>query len=264
MGELGPDLARVVEQLGYGTIWVGGSPSGDLSVVDEMLDATERIAVATGIVNMWKTPAEEAAASFHRIEGHHPGRFLLGVGIGHPEATAEYRSPYATMVDYLDRLDAADVPKDGRILAALGPRALALAAERTAGSLPYLVSAEYTREARRALGDALLATEHKVVLETDPATARDTARPTVARPYLGLKNYRSNLLRLGFTEEDMAGQGSDRLIDALVAHGDTAAVAAGLNAHLDAGADHVCAQVLPRGTDPVPVLRELAEELNLV
>ena len=262
-GDATAELAREAERLGYGTIWLGGSPT-DLSIADAILDVTERLSVATGIVNMWATPAEDAATAFHRIEERHPGRFLLGVGIGHPEATAEYRSPYATMVDYLDQLDAAEVPVASRALAALGPKALTLAAERTAGAHPYLVTPEHTRIARDRMGaEALLAPEHKVVLDADPAAARETGRPGVAKPYLRLRNYRANLARLGFTEEDMADGGSDRLIDALVAHGDADAVAAGLTAHLDAGADHVNAQVLPRGSDPVPALRQISEALDL-
>jgi probable F420-dependent oxidoreductase len=264
VGGLTPELAVEVEALGYGAIWIGGSPPGDLRLAESLLDATERIAVATGIVNMWTTPAEEAAASYHRIEAAHPGRFLLGVGIGHPEATSDYRRPYATIVEYLDRLDAEKVPVDGRVLAALGPKVLKLAAERTAGAHPYLTTPEHTREAREIVGEGvLLAPEHKVVLDTDPERARAIGRPVVAKPYLGLRNYTSNLLRLGWTEEDLADGGSDRLIDALVAHGDAAAVAARLTEHLDAGADHVCAQVLPGADDPVPALRGLAEALNL-
>jgi probable F420-dependent oxidoreductase len=263
-GGLTPELAAEVEALGYGAIWVGGSPPGDLRLAESLLDATERIAVATGIVNMWATPAQEAAESYHRIDAAHPGRFLLGVGIGHPEAISDYRRPYATIVDYLDRLDAEKVPVAGRALAALGPKVLKLAAERTAGAHPYLTTPEHTREARELLGaGVLLAPEHKVVLDTDPERARAIGRPAVEKPYLGLRNYTSNLLRLGWSEEDLADGGSDRLIDALVAHGDAAAVAARLTEHLDAGADHVCAQVLSGGDDPVPALRELAEALNL-
>jgi probable F420-dependent oxidoreductase len=262
--ELNPELAAQVEELGYGAIWIGGSPGGDLQLAESLLAATDRIAVATGIVNMWKTPADEVAASYHRIEGKYPGRFLLGVGIGHPEATSEYRSPYATMVEYLDRLDEADVPVEGRALAALGPRALRLAADRTAGAHPYLTTPEHTREARELIGPGvLLAPEHKVVLDTDPQRARSVGRPVVEKPYLSLVNYRSNLMRLGWSEQDLAGGGSDALIDALVAHGDAASVAARLTEHLDAGADHVCAQVLTGGTDPVPALRELAAALQL-
>lgn len=264
-GGLDAALAVEVERLGYGAIWVGGSPRGDLALVEDMLAATDRIAVATGIVNMWATPADEVAASYHRVEGRHPGRFLLGVGIGHPEATSDYRRPYATIVDYLDRLDAGGVPQAGRALAALGPKVLALSAERTAGAHPYLTTPEHSREARGLLGEGvLLAPEHKVVLDTDPERARSIGRPVVEKPYLGLVNYTSNLLRLGWTEDDVAGGGSDRLIDALVAHGTAAAVAARLREHLDAGADHVCAQLLTPGlADPLPGLSELATALGL-
>jgi probable F420-dependent oxidoreductase len=258
-------FAAEAEALGYGAIWVGGSPPGDLAAIESLLDATQHIVIATGIVNMWSTPAEEAAASYHRIAAKHPDRFLLGVGIGHPEATQEYRSPYATMVDYLDRLDDAGVPVEGRALAALGPKALRLAADRTAGAHPYLTTPEHTREAREILGDGvLLAPEQKVVLDTDPERARAIGRPAVERPYLHLVNYRKNLLRLGWAESDLNDGGSDALVDALAVHGDAETVAARLDAHLDAGADHVCAQVLTAdGADPLPALRELAAALGL-
>jgi probable F420-dependent oxidoreductase len=259
---LGPELAAEVESLGFGAIWIGGSPGADLELAESMLAATARIAVATGIVNMWSTPAAAVAASYHRIEARYPGRFLLGVGIGHPEATGEYRSPFATIVDYLDQLDAAEVPIMGRALAALGPKVLRVSAERTAGAHPYLTTPEHTRSARELIGpDVLLAPEQMVIIDDDPGRARATARPVVQR-YLGLRNYTSNLRKLGFTEDDLAGSGSDRLIDELVAHGDAATVAGRLTEHLDAGADHVCAQVLGPA-DPVPALRELAAALHL-
>ncbi|QYN31703.1 LLM class F420-dependent oxidoreductase [Pseudonocardia sp. DSM 110487] len=264
-GGLSPEFAVEAEALGYGAVWIGGSPRGDLALAESLLDATERIVIATGIVNMWATPAEEVAPSYHRIAAKHPGRFLLGVGIGHPEQTSKYRSPYATMVDYLDALDKADVPVAGRALAALGPKALRLAADRTAGAHPYLTTPEHTREAREIVGDGvLLAPEQKVVLDTDAERARAIGRPVVDRPYLNLVNYRSNLLRLGWSESDLDNGGSDALIDALVAHGDAESVAARLTAHLDAGADHVCAQVLTaEGADPLPPLRELSAALGL-
>ena len=263
MSGLSPDLAAQMERHGFGAVWIGGSPPGDLKLAESLIAATDRITVATGIVNMWSTPAEEVAASYHRIEERYPNRFLLGVGIGHPEATRQYRKPYDTMVEYLDRLDQGGVPVDRRVLAALGPRALRLAAERTAGAHPYLTTPQHTREAREQMGDGpLLAPEQKVVLDTDPERAHFVARPAV-KPYLSLSNYRSNLLRLGFTEQDLAGEGSDRLIDALVAHGDAAAVGARLTEHLDAGADHVCAQLLPAANDPVPALHDLAQALQL-
>ena len=222
-GQLDPELARAVESLGFGTIWIGGSPPGDLALAESLLDATDHLVIATGIVNMWSTPADEVAASYHRLEAKHPGRFLLGVGVGHPEATSDYTRPYATVVEYLDALDAADVPVSRRVLAALGPKVLRLAAERAAGAHPYLVPPEHTRRAREILGDGvLLAPENKVVLHPDPATARDIGRPAVQKPYLGLRNYVSNLKRLGWTDADIADGGSDALIDALVAHGEPA------------------------------------------
>jgi probable F420-dependent oxidoreductase len=263
--QLDPELARAVESLGFGTIWIGGSPPGDLALAESLLDATDHLVIATGIVNMWATPADEVAASYHRLEAKHPGRFLLGVGVSHPEANRDYQKPYATIVEYLDTLDAADVPADRRILAALGPKVLALSAQRTAGAHPYLVPPEHTRRARDILGDGvLLAPENKVVLNSDPATARDIGRPAVANHYLGLRNYVSNLKRLGWTDADIADGGSDALIDALVAHGEPDTVAARLDEHLDAGADHVCAQVLTaKGDSLLPHLRRLAEALQL-
>ena len=259
---LTPEVVAEVEALGYGAIWLGGSPGGDLKVVDDLLDTTDHIAVATGIVNVWKDDAATIAADYHRIAARHPDRFLLGLGIGHPEAVNEYQKPYATLVSYLDQLDELKVPVEGRALAALGPRVLKLAAERTAGAHPYLVTPEHTRQARQIMGPGpLLAPEQKVVLETDPERARAIGRPAVANPYLGLTNYVSNLRRLGWTDADLADGGSDALIDALAVHGDGDALARGVTAHLDAGADHVAVQVLAR--DPLPALRALAGSLRL-
>lgn len=260
-----PELARELEALGYGAIWLGGSPPADLAIAESLLTATQSIVVATGIVNMWGSTADEAAASTVRLQADHGERFLLGVGVGHPEAVKEYRKPYATMVEYLDELAAGGVPKEGMVLAALGPKALALSAEKTAGTHPYLTTPAHTREARAAVGpDAVVAPEQKVVLDTDPERARAIGRPKVAFPYLRLRNYTSNLLRLGYSEADIADDGSDRLIDDLVIHGDAQTVAAGLTAHLDAGASHVCAQVLVADDgDPLPAYRELAGALGL-
>jgi probable F420-dependent oxidoreductase len=259
---LTPEVVAEVEALGYGTIWVGGSPPGDLAFVEHLLDTTQHVAVATGIVNVWKDDAAAVGASYHRVTARHPGRFLLGLGIGHPEATDEYRKPYAALVSYLDQLDDLKVPVEGRVLAALGPRVLRLSAERAAGAHPYLVTPEHTRQARQILGDGpLLAPEQKLVLEADPERARAIGRPRVQNPYLGLTNYLGNLRRLGWTDADLAGGGSDALIDALAVHGDAAAIAGGVTAHLDAGADHVAAQVL--NPDPLPALRALAGQLRL-
>jgi probable F420-dependent oxidoreductase len=259
---LTPEVVAEVEALGYGTIWVGGSPPGDLTVVEHLLDTTQHIAVATGIVNVWQDDAATVGASYHRITARHPGRFLLGLGIGHPEATREYQRPYAALVSYLDQLDDLKVPVEGRVLAALGPRVLRLSAERAAGAHPYLVTPEHTRQARQILGDGpMLAPEQKLVLETDPERARAIGRPKVQNPYLSLTNYLSNLRNLGWTDADLAGGGSDALIDALAVHGDAAAIARGVTAHLDAGADHVATQVL--NPDPLPALRALAGQLRL-
>ena len=258
----GPELAAGLEQAGYGTLWLGASPDADLRDAEVLLASTNSVAVGTSIVNMWKTPAAAVAASYHRLEAEHPGRFLLGVGIGHPEQTGEYRSPYETIVKYLDDLDEAKVPVERRALAALGPKVLHVAGTRTAGALPYLTTPAHTREARRMLGGGvLLAPEQKVVLETDPEIARKTARKRLAS-YLRLRNYTSNLKRLGFTDDDLADGGSDRLVDALVLHGSAVEVAERLKAHLDAGADHVAIQQLGReGIDLLPGYEALATVL---
>jgi probable F420-dependent oxidoreductase len=259
---LTPETAAEVEALGYGAIWLGGSPDADLGVVDQLLDATDHVVVGTSIVNVWKDDAAAVAASYHRITARYPDRFLLGLGIGHPEATQQYQKPYDKLVSYLDELDDLKVPASGRALAALGPRVLRLSAERAAGALPYLVTPEHTRQAREILGaGALLAPEQKLVLETDPERARAVGRPRVQNPYLSLTNYVSNLRRLGWSEADLADGGSDALIDALAVHGDAAAIARGVTAHLEAGADHVAVQVL--NPDPMPALRELAGQLQL-
>lgn len=261
---LSPEMAQKIEALGFGAIWIGGSPPGDLALAESMIAATDHVVVATGIVNMWGVPAAEAAASTLRIAEKYPDRFLLGLGIGHPEAERTYASPYRTMVDYLDALDAATVPVELRALAALGPKVLKLSAERTAGAHPYLTTPDHTREARELVGPGmLLAPEQKVVLADDPETARAIGRRTLSM-YLRLRNYLSSFTRMGFTDADFADGGSDALVDALVKHGDAGTAAAGLTAHVDAGADHVCAQVLTDGdADPLPAMRELAQALKL-
>jgi probable F420-dependent oxidoreductase len=259
---LGPEVLAEVEALGYGAVWVGGSPPGDLRAIEAILDATDHIAVATGILNVWKDDAAPTGASYHRSEAKHPGRFLLGLGIGHPESTQEYQKPYAKLVSYLDELDELKVPAEGRALAALGPKVLRLAAERTAGAHPYLVTPEHTRWAREILcAGPLLAPEQKVVLETDPERARAIGRPRVQQPYLGLTNYLNSLRRLGWTDADFADGGSDALIDALVLHGDAETIARGITAHLEAGADHVAIQVL--NPDPLLALQALSSALQL-
>ncbi|MGV0851700.1 LLM class F420-dependent oxidoreductase [Mycolicibacterium phlei] len=258
-----PEQAAEIERLGYGAVWVGGSPAADLSYVEPILEKTERLQVATGILNVWTAPAEEVADAYHRVEKAFPGRFLLGIGIGHPEHTEEYRKPYDVLVEYLDVLDAKKVPTSRRVLAALGPRVLKLAAQRSAGAHPYLTTPQHTGEARNLLGPTVfLAPEHKVVLARDAAASREIGRQTVDF-YLGLSNYLNNWKRLGFTDDDLARPGSDRFIDAVVAHGTPESIAARLNEHLEAGADHVAIQVLGGADVLLPTLADLAGPLGL-
>lgn len=262
-----PRQAKDIEALGYGAVWVGGSPPAELAWVEPILAATTTLRVATGIVNIWTAAAGPVAESFHRIESAYPGRFLLGIGVGHPEAHTEYRKPYDALVDYLDSLDEHGVPADRRVVAALGPRVLTLSAQRSAGAHPYLTTPEHTARARELIGasgfpEAFLAPEHKVVLTTDPEKARAVGRKALD-VYFNLANYRNNWKRMGFSDEDIARPGSDRLVDALVAYGTPEQIAGRLTAHLDAGADHVPVQVLTKDENLVSALAELAGPLGL-
>ena len=258
-----PEQAVEIEKLGYGAVWIGGSPAGDLNYVEPILQRTETLQVATGIVNVWTAPAEQVAEAYHRVEDAYPGRFLLGIGIGHPEHTEEYRKPYDVLVEYLDVLDAAKVPTSRRVIAALGPKVLKLSAQRSAGAHPYLTTPEHTGQARNTIGNTVfLAPEHKVVLSTDADEARAIGRKTVDF-YLNLSNYLNNWKRLGFTDDDIAKPGSDKLIDAVVAHGTADDIAKRLTEHLDAGADHVTIQVLGGWDKLLPTLTELAGPLGL-
>ncbi len=258
-----PQQFKDIEALGYGALWAGGSPPAELDWVDPILEATETLQVATGIVNIWVADAGPVAESFHRLEKAYPGRFLLGIGVGHPEAHQEYKKPYDALVEYLDKLDEYGVPKDRRVVAALGPQVLKLSARRSAGAHPYLTTPEHTAEARKLVGPGVfIAPEHKVVLTTDADEARAAGRKYLDI-YLNLQNYLNNWKRLGFTDQDVAEPGSDRLVDALVAYGTVEAIAARLKEHLSAGANHVPIQVLT-GTDKlVPALTELAGPLGL-
>ena len=243
-----------LEALGYGAFWLGGSPSTEDA--RPYLDATSTMTIATGILNVWQHEPGDVAAGFAALG---QDRFLLGIGIGHPEATSDYRRPLKTMREFFDGLDG--VPRERRIAAALGPKMLDLAGERSLGAHTYFVPAEHTHFARERLGaDALVATEVAVVVEPDAETARGIARE-YASHYLELRNYTSNLLRFGFSEDDLAGGGSDRLIDAVIPHGTAEQVAEGIRAHLQAGADHVCLQPLGHGPEPLEDLRALAKAL---
>ena len=258
-----PQQAQEIEALGYGAVWVGGSPPAELEWVEPLLQETTTLQVATGIVNIWTAAAGPVAESFHRIDKAYPGRFLLGIGVGHPEAGYEYRKPIDALNEYLDKLDEYGVPKNRRAVAALGPLVLKLSARRSAGAHPYLTTPEHTAMARELIGpEAFIAPEHKVVLTTDAEKAREVGRKALDI-YLNLQNYRNSWKRLGFTDEDTARPGSDRLVDAVVAYGTVDAIAARLKEHLDAGADHVPVQVLT-GTDKlVGALAELAGPLGL-
>jgi probable F420-dependent oxidoreductase len=258
-----PEQAAEIEKLGYGAVWVGKSPAAELTFAEPILEATDSLTLATGIVNIWAAPAQQVARSYHRIEKAYPGRFLLGVGVGHRERTQDYRKPYDALMEYLDELDELCVPTSRRVVAALGPKVLKLAAQRSAGAHPYLTTPEHTAQARDLVGGSVfLAPEHKVVLSTDTQRAREIGRESVGF-YLGLSNYVNSWTRLGFTHEDITRPGSDKLIDAVVAHGTPELVAARLDEHLRAGADHVAIQVLGGGDDLIPTLTELAEPLGL-
>jgi probable F420-dependent oxidoreductase len=251
-----------IEAAGYSAVWVGASPS--VEQARAFLEAAPAMTVATGILNVWRHDPGAVAAAHAETTDAFPGRFVLGLGIGHPEATAEYKSPLQTMRKFLDGLDAAarPVPREERVLAALGPRMLDLARERAAGAHPYFVTPQHTSTARDSLGpDRLLAPEVAVVVEPDAETARKIARE-YARTYLGLTNYTANLQRFGYTADDVARGGSDRLIDAVIPHGSAEDVAGALRAHLDAGADHVAVQALGHGPSPVEDLRAIAAALG--
>lgn len=251
-----------LDDLGYGTLWLGGSPSPDDAVA--LVSATSKVTVATGILSIWDHTAEEVAASIETLDAAARRRFVLGLGVSHGPMVPQYAKPYSAMVSYLDALDAAGPAVDSgrRVLAALGPKMLKLATDRALGAHPYLVTAEHTAEAREALGpDALLAPELSVVLDTDIDRARTTAR-TMLEMYLQLPNYTDNLLRLGFAQSDFEDGGSVRLLDALFALGDAEQVKARATEYYDAGADHIAFQVLTADEGgsglPLPEWRELA------
>jgi probable F420-dependent oxidoreductase len=259
------DVAAELEALGYGTLWSsGGFEPGLSSRFGRLLASTSRIGVASGIVSIWPSSPAVIAQAVTELEDRYQGRFVLGLGASHATIVDHYAHPYGRMVEYLDLLDGArpTVPADRRLLAALGPRMLALAGARAAGAHPYFVPVEHTARARETLGTRpLLAPEVTVVLETDPTKARALARGFTTG-YLGLPNYVQNLRTLGYDDDDVAGGGSDRLVDAVVAWGDVDAIAARIEEHHAAGADHVCLQVVSDAEGfPLREYRELAAGL---
>lgn len=261
------EAAAELDALGYGAIWVPGGIGGDLfGDMDRLLAATRRTTIAAGILNIWKHKPAETSAWRRGLTGEQQARVMLGLGVSHARVIgADYQKPLAAMRAYLDGLDALGVPAEARCLAALGPKMLDLARDRSAGAHPYLVPPEHTALARARLGpDALLAPELGVILETDPGKAREIARQAVTT-YRALANYVSNWRRLGFDDDDIAGP-SDRLCDSLFAWGPMDRIVQRVNDHLAAGANHVCLQVLrgPAGADnslPREAWRELAAAL---
>ncbi|WP_436535730.1 LLM class F420-dependent oxidoreductase [Actinoplanes sp. HUAS TT8] len=273
LGSKSPDsaveAARELEGLGYSRIWFSAGFGDNVPVrFREILDGTKSIGVAPGIVSIWHATPAETAAFAQDAERAHPGRFLLGLGASHAVLVegdgTDYRRPYSKMVAYLDGLDQAGVPRERRVLAALGPRMLELSRDRSAGAHPYFVTVEHTAEARAALGpDRLLAPEVAVVLDPDAESARATARQYTTG-YLSLPNYTNNLRRFGWTDEDFADGGSDRLVDAIIPWGTAEQVAAALEKHYQAGADEVAIQVLNGGdreSFPAEAFRALATTL---
>ena len=264
-----------IEELGVGAIWVpeGVESREVFSHASWIAAATERVVVATGIANIWARDAVAMANGWRMLTDAYPDRFLLGIGVSHAPSVSRrggtYAKPVSAMREYLDALDRApsSAPEPEAyprsVLAALGPRLLELAAERTLGAHPYFVPVEHTAFARARLGpEPVLAVEQAVVLETDPTAARRIARQH-AVGYLQTTNYANNLKRMGWTDGDLAGQGSDAVIDAVVAWGDVDAIERRVRQHLDAGADHVCVQVLRDDDTDVGIddLRELLPAL---
>jgi probable F420-dependent oxidoreductase len=270
------DAVQAIEEFGFGAIWfgenIGREPIAQAGLV---LSATQRLVAATGILNIWARDPLATLAGQLTLSEAYPDRFLLGLGASHAllvenERGHQYSHPVRKMSSYLEAMDrhldryrAVRPPATGRVLAALGPRMLALAAERADGAHPYFVPLEHTVQARAILGPTkLLAVEQAVVLEPDPTAARAIARRHTRR-YLPLANYTNNLRLFGYDDDDFADNGSDRLVDAIVAWGDLQTVVTRIEQQWAAGADHVCIQVITDDyrTLPMAAWRELAEAL---
>jgi probable F420-dependent oxidoreductase len=265
------ELATEMEGLGYSALWIPDIGGDVWTPLRNLLGATRSATIATGILNVWMHTPEETATQHHALTSQYGPRFLCGIGVSHRplidrvNEPGTYQRPVAKVAWFLDGLDGAEPPlsKGGRCIAALGPKMLDLAATRTSGTHPYLVTPEHTATARAAVGpDALVASEQGVVLDNNPETARATAR-THLETYRGLPNYTNNWKRVGFTDDDLADGGSDRLVDALVAWGDEDVIVARVQAHRDAGASHVCIQALESDPRAMPAgqWRRLASAL---
>ncbi|OBG72765.1 LLM class F420-dependent oxidoreductase [Mycobacterium sp. E2462] len=244
------DAAAELEELGFSALWIPDVGGPVFDAVAQLLDATTRTVVATGILNLWMHAPGDVAESYAALTAEHGERFLLGIGVSHAPLIdagqpGRYRKPLAATAAFLDGLDAAPrpVPAGSRVLAALGPKMLALSASRARGAHPYLVTPDHTAAARSTLGEGpLLLPEQTVILTDDPDEARRVGTEWL-RAYLALPNYANNLLRSGFSDDDLS-QVSDRVFDAIIAWGDEAAILRRVEEHRAAGADHVCVQVL--------------------
>jgi probable F420-dependent oxidoreductase len=264
------EAAAELEELGYTALW-GPDVGGDVfDVVERLMGATRTATIATGILNLWMHSAGETADAHARLTTEYGDRFLVGIGVSHAplidaREPGRYRKPLAAMSSFLDGLDraTAPLPVSARVLAALGPKMLELAHTRAAGVHPYNVTPEHTAMARQAVGPSgLVLPEQAVALTGDADRARTLGRAHLEH-YLALPNYTNNLRRLGFGDTDLTNGGSDRLIDALVAWGDADAIAARIHEHRDAGADHVCIQVISdEGLFPRDTWRRLAPALT--
>lgn len=261
-------VAAELDELGFGAIWIpGGIDDAVLGDVDRLLSVTKNTVIATGIINLWKHEPKDIADWFDGLSDDHKSRTMLGIGISHGPIIGEnWNKPIARTKSFLDALEAAGMAMEYTCIAALGPKMMALSGQRTAGAHPYLTTPEHSAEARAILGSGkLLAPEQGVIFETDPAKVREVAEAALAN-YRMLPNYCNNWIRLGLSKEEDIDPVSDRLIDALFAYGSTDAMAARVKAHHDAGADHVCVQVISgaMGGDLDVVrgrYRELAEAL---
>jgi probable F420-dependent oxidoreductase len=244
------EAARVAEAAGYGSFWLGGSPR--LAQVRGLLKGSEKLVVGTSIVNIWAYDPADLAREFQELEADFPGRACVGIGVGHPEATSDYKRPLTALEGFLDGVDAASepIPAERRIIAALAPKMLAMCARRSLGTIPYFTSVDHTRWAREQVGpDADVIAELACVVDEDVERARATARE-YAQLYLGLVNYTNALLAHGFERADIENGGSDRLIDHVIPHGSAADIAAAARAHREAGANQVCFQ--PLGAEGIP------------
>jgi probable F420-dependent oxidoreductase len=264
------DAAAELEELGWPALWVPSVlDAGVLAASERLLEATTRVTVATGVLNLWMHEPGEVAAEVARLDAAHPGRFVLGIGVGAPVSAQavgrEFTRPLTVTGAYLDRLDSAGPPAPAgqRMLGAIGPKMLALAARRSAGAHPFLVPPGHTAQAREILGPrAVLAPHQAVIFETDPAAARAIAREALG-PSLSMPHYQASFRRLGYSADDLAGGGSDHLIDAIIAWGDPGTISKRIREHHDAGADHVAVHVVSPGSGRPPraLWRRLSEAL---